>query len=96
MTARNEKITNGMSISDARNKLTHLQAELTGSPGMIPLTRYGVPVMALMSWELFESIQATMEIMADPELAGLLRESIKEIEEGRTIALDDLKAELDP
>jgi antitoxin YefM len=93
--ATEHDISNGMSISEARNKLTQLHAELTGNPGMIPLTRYGVPVMALVSWDLFESIQATMEIMADPELAGQLRESIKEINEGRTIALDDLKAELE-
>ena len=90
-----EKITEGMSISDARSRLTSLHAKLTGSPGYIPLTRYGSPVMALMSWELFESLQETMEIMADPELMNQLRESIKDIEEGRTISLDELKAEFD-
>jgi len=36
-----------------------------------------------------------MEVMGDPELMNLLRESIKDIEEGRTISLDELKAELD-
>ena len=90
-----EKIIEGMSITEARSRLTGLHTELSGSPGYIPLTRYGRPVMALMSWELFESLQETMEIMGDPELMNQLRESIKDIEEGRTISLDDLKAELD-
>jgi len=93
-TKKNE-IANGMSITDARNKLTHLSAELSGSPGCIPLTRYGVPVMALMSWELFESLQETMEIMGDPDLMSQLRQSINDIQEGRTISLDELNSELD-
>ena len=90
-----EKINEGMSITDARSRLTGLHAELSGSPGYIPLTRYGRPVMALMSWEFFESLQETMEIMGDPELMSQLRESIKDIEDERTISLDELKAELD-
>ena len=90
-----EKISEGMSITDARRRLTSLHTELSGSPGYIPLTRYGNPVMALMSWELFESLRETMEIMGDPELMSQLRESIKDIEEGRTMSLDELKAELD-
>ena len=88
-----EKISEGMSITDARRRLTSLHTELSGSPGYIPLTRYGNPVMALMSWELFESLRETM---GDPELMSQLRESIKDIEEGRTMSLDELKAELDP
>ena len=94
MTIENE-ILNGMSISEARKKLSILPAEFEANPGCIPVTRYGEPVMALIPWDLFESMQATMEIMADPELMSQLRESIKEIEEGRTISLDDLQAELD-
>ena len=90
-----KRIAEGMSITDARSRLTGLHKELSGSPGYIPLTRYGSPVMALMSWELFESLQETMEIMGDPELMSQLRQSIKDIEEGRTISLDELKAELD-
>lgn len=90
-----EKIIDGMSITEARSRLTGLHAELSGSPGYIPLTRYGAPVMALMSWELFESLRETMEIMGDPELMSQLRESIKDIEEGRTISLVELKVELD-
>ena len=96
MTTQNpEQLTNGMSISEARKRLSLLPADLHENPRCIPLTRYGEPVMALMPWELFESIRATMEIMSDPELVGQLRESIKEIEEGRTMSLDELEAELD-
>ncbi len=90
-----QKKIEGMSVTDARRRLTGLHTELSGSPGYIPLTRYGSPVMALMSWELFESLQETMEIMGDPELMSQLRESIKDVEEENTISLDELKAELD-
>jgi PHD/YefM family antitoxin component YafN of YafNO toxin-antitoxin module len=48
-----------------------------------------------MPWEFYDSMMATMEIMADPELADKLRQSIKEIEEGQpTITIDELRDEL--
>ncbi len=94
MTIRDDEIAEGMSISDARNKLTQLPDLLTGSPGVIPLTRRGRPIMALMSWELFQSIMETMEIMADPNLMAQLKESVKDIQEGRTRPLTKFAAEL--
>ncbi len=93
MTTENN-IQDGMSISDARKNLSLLPSDLHENPRCIPLTRYGKPVMALMPWEFYESMVATMEIMGDPALMDQLRESIKDIEEGRTMSLDELEAEL--
>jgi len=94
-TKKPEQITDGMSISDARKQLGNLRTEMSANPRCIPLTWYGKPAMALMPWEFYESMVATMEIMADPELSGKLRQSIKEIKEGQpTITVDELRAEL--
>lgn len=94
MTIRDDEIAEGMSISDARNRLTQLPDLLTGSPGVIPLTKRGRPIMALMSWDLFQSIMETMEIMADPDLMAQLKDSVKDIQEGRTRPLTEFAAEL--
>ncbi len=84
----------GMSITEARNKLTRLPEELEGNAWAMPLTRHGTPVMALMSWELFEAITETMEIMGDPETMAELRAGIEQIEQGEGRPWDDIKAEL--
>ena len=94
MTIRDDEIAEGMSISDALNRLTQLPDLLTGSPGVIPLTKRGRPIMALMSWDLFQSIMETMEIMADPDLMAQLKDRVKDIQEGRTRPLTEFAAEL--
>ena len=62
----------GMSITEARKKLTQLPEELEGNAWAMPLTRHGMPVMALMSWELFEAITETMDIMGDRDFGTFL------------------------
>ena len=58
------------------------------------LTRHGKPVMAMMSWDLFESITETMDIMGDPDLMTALRQSIEDVCAGRFISLEQVKKEL--
>ena len=51
--------------------------------------------MALMAWELFETIQETLEILSDEELMSALRRSIRQADEGNTILFDQVMANLD-
>ena len=84
----------GVSITKARGMLPQLSEQLADWGSAIPLTRHGQPIMALMSWELFESIEETLEIMSDPDLMGQLRESIKAAEEGRIRPLEEVASEM--
>ena len=59
------------------------------------MTRRGKPVMALMAWDLFETIQETLEILSDEELMGALRRSIRQADEGKTIPFEEVMAGLD-
>lgn len=81
---------------EARNRLSNLPEEFAQSPemGAVAITRRGKPVLAVMSWELYESLIETMEIMSDPELMAALRKSIRQIEEGKTIPFEHVKQEL--
>ena len=47
-----------------------------------------------MPWELFESIVETMEIMGDAEIMETLRRSIRDVQEGNLVSIDEVKAEL--
>jgi len=85
-----------LSMAEARSRLTQLPEELTREPGIgaVTVTRRGKPVLAVMSWDLYESVMETLEILGEPELMAALRESIREASEGKTISWASVKAEM--
>ena len=94
MTSVWETDTERMSIVKARAMLTQLPELLSAENRAVALTRRGKPVLALMPWELFESIVETMEIMGDAEMMKPLRRSIRDVQEGNLVSIDEVKAEL--
>lgn len=82
-------------IAEARKRFTHLPDEFAREPGLtIQVTRHGTPVMAVMSWDVYESIVETLEIMSDPETLAALRKGIEQIARGEFIDLETVEAEL--
>jgi antitoxin YefM len=87
-----------LAITAARDQLTHLPEEFEArSITSVAVTRRGTPVMAILSWELYESLMETLEIMGDPQAMSDLRQSIAEIRDGApSFTIDDLRRELEP
>jgi antitoxin YefM len=85
-----------MPIIEARKKLTSLPEEFEREPemGAVAVTRRGKPVLAVMSWELYESLVETLEILGDEKLLTALREGIEEAAEGKELAWEHAKKEL--
>jgi len=83
-----------MPIIKARDRLTSLPEELAEEPGAIAVTRRGEPVLAILPWDLYESIMETLEILSDEEMMAALRQSIKEASEGQAVSWDRAKQEL--
>ncbi|HZF38250.1 MAG TPA: type II toxin-antitoxin system prevent-host-death family antitoxin [Blastocatellia bacterium] len=81
-------------IIKARDRLTSLPEELAEEPGAIAVTRRGEPVLAILPWELYESIMETLEILSDGELMAALRQSIKEASEDQAVSWDRARQEL--
>lgn len=83
-------------ITKARSQLLGLAEELNRKPeaGIVAVTKRGQPVLALMPWELYESIMETLEILGDETLMASLRRSVKEAERGKTLPWDDVKRSL--
>ncbi|MBF0290903.1 MAG: type II toxin-antitoxin system Phd/YefM family antitoxin [Nitrospinae bacterium] len=75
-------------IIQARKRLTSLPEEFEKEPqtGAVAVTRRGKPVLAVMSWDLYEAISETLEIMGDQVLMNALAKSIKDIESGKTLS----------
>ena len=85
----------GVSLTDARAVLTQFPEKLGEGQGVVPLTRHGKPVLAIMTWDLFESLSETIDMLSDSDLMDQIRKGMKDIEEGRTRSWEEVKAELD-
>ena len=94
MSTSSYTLTSAMALKAARNRFSQLPRRVKDSQTVIPITRKGRPVMAVMSWEMFEALVDTIEILSDPELMAGINESEKAISEGRTVALNEVLAEL--
>ncbi len=94
MTSVWETDTEHIPIVKARAMLSRLPELLSEENRAVALTRRGKPVLALMPWELFQSIVDTLEIMGDPELMESLRRGIQDLQEGNLVSLDQVKNDL--
>ena len=74
-----------MPISKARQELTALPDQLAREPEPMAITRKGQPGLALLPWDLYQSIVETLEILGDEETVEALRKAIREIEHGQEV-----------
>jgi antitoxin YefM len=85
-----------MAMVEARKRLTTLPEVFEKHPdiGAVQVTRRGKPVLAVMSWDLYESITETLEIMSDPEMMAAFRQGVKDMNEGKVYPWEQVKREL--
>ena len=81
-------------ITEARHQLTSLPERLAKHPGAVTLTRRGKPVLAIMPWELYDTLMETLEILADKEFTAILRQGIKDEKDGKGVPWARVKKEL--
>lgn len=70
------------------------ELESRGEVETVMVTRHGKPVLAILPWELYESILETMEILADEEQMAAFREGVRSLERGEAIPWGEVKKEL--
>ena len=92
-------MTTTMPRLEARDELESLLAEVDRNPETpgVTITRHGKPVLAVLPWDLYESIVETLEVMSDPDLMAAIRQDIQDRESGtppQTYSLEEVKREL--
>jgi len=78
-----------MPITEARNKFMKLPDQ-AAKDQILAVTRRNKEVMAVMSWELYEGLLETLEVLSDPKLMRHLRTAIEDVKTGRTHSLSDV------
>jgi antitoxin YefM len=79
-----EKIT----ITEARNNFMKLP-DRAAKHEVLAVTRKNKEVMAVMSWELYEGLLETLEILSDSVLMKNLKKGIEDVKAGRTHSLKE-------
>ncbi len=89
-------MTRSMPMIEARKRLTKLPEEFGKgrNADAVAVTRRGKPVLALMPWDLYESLVETLEIMSDEKLLTDFRQGIKEAAGGKLISWQKTRKEL--
>jgi antitoxin YefM len=75
-------------ITEARNKFMKLPDQVAKDQILV-VTRRNKEVMAVMSWELYEGLLETLEILSDPKLMNQLKKGIEDVNTGRTRSLSE-------
>ena len=82
-----------LTITEARNRFTKLPDE-TAHNRIFAVTRRNKEVMAVMSWDLYEGLLETIEILADKDLMESFRRGLDDIKSGRTYNIEESRKRL--
>jgi antitoxin YefM len=69
-------------LSDAKARLSEIADEVARTHERVHVTKNGRDYVVLLAAEDLESIEATLELLADPEAQRRLRESEADVERG--------------
>lgn len=89
-------MTTSLSIAQAREQLTRLPERFAAEEDLeaITITRHGRPVLAVLPWELYESLMETLEIMSDKETMASFRLGVEQAKRGEGRDWEEVKADL--
>ncbi len=84
-----------VTLTEAKARLTKLLTEVVELGEEIVITRSGRPTGVLLSFDDYEGLLETLEILADPDLSRAVKEGLEDIAAGRIVTHRELWDELD-
>lgn len=81
-------------LAEAKNTLSAVVEDVATTHQPVTITRHGRPAATLIATEDLETLLETLAWVSDPEHAAELAESREAIEQGRTLTLDEVRAQL--
>lgn len=77
-------------LSEAKDRLSRIVGDVAERDERVMITRNGRPAAIVVSPEEFESWQATIDILSDPELMAQLQRSKKAMRRAKTYTIEEL------
>jgi antitoxin YefM len=81
-------------FTEARSRLSDLLDAVEADQEHVVITRNGRPIAVLLSVDEWESVEETLDALADPELLGDHAASERDVAAGRLFSLDEVRREL--
>ena len=82
-----------LTITEVRKKLMKLPKRAANDE-IIAITRRNKEIMALMSWELYQGLLETIEILGDPQLMKDLKRGMEQVRSGETYTVKQARKRL--
>ena len=83
-----------LSLSDVKARLSEIADEVARTHDRVHVTKNGRDYVVLLAAEDLESIEATLELLADSEAQRRLRESEADVQRGDVLEEAELRAML--
>jgi len=84
-----------MPVGDARDHFSELITEVERTHERVTVRRHGRPVAVVLSPDDLESLEETLDILSQPGALVEIRDSADDIAAGRTVGIEDIRAEFD-
>jgi len=81
-------------FTEARSTLSELLDEVNERHEHVVITRNGRPAGVVLSSEEYEAIAETLEVLQDDETLEALRESERDVRQGRVYSIAQVRREL--
>jgi len=78
-------------LTEARATLSDLLDQIEDGGEHVVITRKGRPVALMLSPDEWESVEATLEVLGDPELVEQLARGERDVEAGALVAWDAVR-----
>jgi prevent-host-death family protein len=79
-------------LSDAKARLSEIAEEVGRTHERVHITKNGRDYVVLLAAEDLESIEATLELLADPEAQQRLQESERDVARGDVLEEGEIRA----
>jgi prevent-host-death family protein len=83
-----------LSVSEAKNHLSSLVDSVEATHDAVVITRHGKAAAVLISPDDLDSLTETIAWLSDPAHRGEIGEAESEVAAGRTLSLDEVRAQL--
>lgn len=81
-----------MPLAEIKNRLSEFVERVASQHDRVTITRNGRPAAVLVSPEDLESLEETLSVLGDSGELKALQQGLADLDAGRVVTLEDLKA----